>query len=512
MPSPQVCAVSYSRVSSDRQDVDLSVSGQQRAVRDWAIKNGYELVGEYVDEAESGRVDSRDGFSRMIHDACLPNPKFKTILVWKHDRFSRRQEHAVVYKARLRDCGVRLVSISEPLDDTPSGRLMEAIIEGLVEYYSENLSEDVARGMREAALRGNFFGARAPFGYKKVKVQGSDGRMCSTLDVDPIEAATVLYIFRESLDGKGVKEIGKDLSDQGITNRGRRWVKTSLDWVLTNEACVGTLVWGRRPTRTNAPPPVRVESAWPGIVPREMFAQVQEALAKRAPDKERSRPRPTFLLRGLLQCGICNRPYMVQGAKGGRYFYYVCSTLHRLGAGTCQSSYLNAEVTDNAFLRRLTALFTTPESFPWIAASVTADINSTNNDYASVLDQVKTALEEVERRLESTYDLVESQSPSLETVVPSVSFLRSRREQLRTLRKEVLRTIRQIDQMATRYSSSSGEYGVEAMVEEFRACLEDSSVLEKRALIELLIDRIVVLERGEFDIQTTVPLSLPFPD
>ena len=75
---------------------------------------------------------------------------------------SRRREHAVVYKDRLRDRGIRLVSISEPSDDTPSARFMDAIIEGLVECYSENLSEDDARGMREAALRGDFFGARAP--------------------------------------------------------------------------------------------------------------------------------------------------------------------------------------------------------------------------------------------------------------------------------------------------------------------------------------------------------------
>ena len=189
-----------------------------------------------------------------------------------------------------------------------------------------------------------------------------------------------------------------------------------------------------------------------------------------------------------------------------------CRPLHRRGAGTCQSSYLNAEVTDNTFLRRLTALLTTPESFAWMASSATADITSTSDDYACILDQVKTALEGVERHLESTFDLLEPQSLSLETVVPRVSFLRSRREQLRALRKEVLRTIGQIDQMATRYSSASVEYGVEAMVEEFRACLEDNSVREKRALIKLLIARIVVLERGEFDIQTTVPLSLPFPD
>ena len=104
--------------------MELSVSGQQRAVREWAAKNGYILVGEYVDEAESGRIDTRDGFTKMIHDACVSMPRFRTILVWKHDRFSRRREHSVIYKARLRDSGIRLVSVTEPSDDTPSGRLL----------------------------------------------------------------------------------------------------------------------------------------------------------------------------------------------------------------------------------------------------------------------------------------------------------------------------------------------------------------------------------------------------
>ena len=74
MPSDQTRAVSYSRVSSDRQDVELSVSGQKRAIREWAERNGYVVVREYVDEAESGRIDTRDGFSQMIRDACVPNP------------------------------------------------------------------------------------------------------------------------------------------------------------------------------------------------------------------------------------------------------------------------------------------------------------------------------------------------------------------------------------------------------------------------------------------------------
>ena len=85
----------YARVSSDRQDVDLSVAAQLRALRDYAEKNGYMVVREYVDEAESGRVANRPQFQKMLDEAEKPRPPFKEILVWKFSRFTRKREHAV---------------------------------------------------------------------------------------------------------------------------------------------------------------------------------------------------------------------------------------------------------------------------------------------------------------------------------------------------------------------------------------------------------------------------------
>ena len=71
----------YARVSSDRQDVDLSVAAQLRALRDHAQKNGYIVVREYVDEAESGRVADRPEFRKMIDAAAKPDAPFQEILV-----------------------------------------------------------------------------------------------------------------------------------------------------------------------------------------------------------------------------------------------------------------------------------------------------------------------------------------------------------------------------------------------------------------------------------------------
>ena len=66
----------------------------------------------------------------------------------------------------LRRRGVRVVSITEQADDTPTGKLLEAIIESVDEFYSENLAQEVTRGMREAASRGFWVTSYAPYGYK----------------------------------------------------------------------------------------------------------------------------------------------------------------------------------------------------------------------------------------------------------------------------------------------------------------------------------------------------------
>ena len=134
-PTP---AALYARVSSDRQDVDLSVAAQLRALRDYAEKNGYSVAREYVDDAESGRVADRPQFREMIEEGSRPNAAFQVILVWKFSRFTCKREHAVAFKSMLRRKGVKVVSITEHADDSPTGKLMEAIIESVDEFYSEN--------------------------------------------------------------------------------------------------------------------------------------------------------------------------------------------------------------------------------------------------------------------------------------------------------------------------------------------------------------------------------------
>ena len=223
-----------------------------------------------MDEAESGRVADRPQFREMIEEGSKPKAPFEIILVWKFSRFTRKREHAVAFKSMLRRKGIRVVSITEHADDSPTGKLMEAIIESVDEFYSENLAQEVVRGMREAASRGFFLASISPFGYRRVKV--SDGaKERPTLEVDPAAAPVVKEIFERSLRGNGLKEICKTLNSLGITNRGKRWNKGGLHYLLTNEAYTGTAVWGRTSKGEKAQDPVRVEGAWPALVSRELF-------------------------------------------------------------------------------------------------------------------------------------------------------------------------------------------------------------------------------------------------
>ena len=203
-------------------------------------------------------------------------------MVWKFSRFTRKREQAVAFKSMLHRKGIRVVSITEHADDSPTGKLMEAIIESVDEFYSENPAQEVVRGMREAASRGFFLGSKAPFGYTRVKV--SDGvKERPTLEVDPVAAPIVKEIFESSRRGNGFKEICKDLNGRGITNRGRCWQKNIVHYPLTNEAYNGAAVWGLKGKDEKNPEPVRVENAWPALVSRETFDLVQQGLHERAP-------------------------------------------------------------------------------------------------------------------------------------------------------------------------------------------------------------------------------------
>ena len=158
---------------------------------------------------------------------------------------------------------------------------MEAIIESVDEFYSENLAQEVSRGMREAASRGFWMSAHAPFGYRRVMVQDGTKKR-PKLELDEAAAPIVRRIFDMALKGRGTMEIAKTLNSEGIPSpRGKTWPKNTIHVILTNEVHTGTLVWGI--TAKDGAPPVRVEGAFPAIVTAKEYRRVNKLLVSRSP-------------------------------------------------------------------------------------------------------------------------------------------------------------------------------------------------------------------------------------
>ena len=498
---PLTPAALYARVSSDRQDVDLSVSAQLRALKDYARANGYSVAREYVDEAESGRVADRPQFREMIEEGSKPNAPFEVILVWKFSRFTRKREHAVAFKSMLRRKGVRVVSITEHADDSPTGKLMEAIIESVDEFYSENLAQEVVRGMREAASRGFFLGSKAPFGYTRVKV--SDGaKERPTLEVDPATAPVVKEIFESSLQGNGLKEICKTLNDRGITNRGKRWYKGGLHYLLTNEAYTGTAVWGRTSKGEKAQVPVRVGGAWPALVSKELFEAVQEAMRGRAPKVRRpARVGSRFLLSGLLKCGVCGRPYSAQGAKSGQFAYYICGTLFREGAGTCSARYLNAPRVEDFVVEKIRERILTEETIVELVKLVAEEIDAMAGELAGRLEVIDAELADVRKRLERLYEALETSELTLEVLSPRIFSLRHREEQLMAAREAAAT---QLEQRRVELPTTEE---IKEYVADFRDFLREGTFPERKALIRNFVEGIEVT--GD---EAVLTYTIPMPN
>ena len=133
-------AVLYCRYSSEKQ-TEQSIEGQLAACHDYARQHGYVVVGEYIDRALSAKSDNRPEFLRMIEDSSKKD--FDIILVYQLDRFSRNRYDSAVYKTKLKKNGVRVLSARENIADDASGVLMEAVLEGMAEYYSAELSQKV---------------------------------------------------------------------------------------------------------------------------------------------------------------------------------------------------------------------------------------------------------------------------------------------------------------------------------------------------------------------------------
>ena len=132
-------AWAYCRFSSDHQREE-SIDAQIRAIRDYCGRNRITLEKIYRDEARSATTDDRPSFQQMFSD--IKEYPCDLVIVHKLDRFSRDRYDSAFYKRKLKERGIRLVSVLENIDGSPESIILESVLEGMSEYYSRNLARE----------------------------------------------------------------------------------------------------------------------------------------------------------------------------------------------------------------------------------------------------------------------------------------------------------------------------------------------------------------------------------
>ncbi|MBQ7726620.1 MAG: recombinase family protein, partial [Clostridia bacterium] len=309
----------YARFSSHSQG-EQSIEGQLAAARAYAAARGYTIIHEYIDRAMTGRNDNRDDFQKMLSDCA--KKQFSVIIVWKVDRFGRNREEITFNKYRAKKHGVRVEYVAENLPDSPEAVILESVLEGMAEYYSLQLSQNIRRGYRENAKKCKYAGGRIPLGYKL-----DENKM---FIVDEETAPIVRLIFKMYAEGETIQEVIDHLNAQGLkTSVGQPFTKNSLRTVLKNEKYIGIFDFKNGE--------IRVEGGVPPIIDDATFVKVQKLLQinQRAPANKWSRA--DYLLTGKLFCGTCGSMMVGESGTsktGAKHNYYLCAN-HKKRNKTC---------------------------------------------------------------------------------------------------------------------------------------------------------------------------------
>lgn len=322
-------AVIYARYSSSGQREE-SIEGQLRDCHEYAQRNGLTVVGEYADKAITGRSDKRPDFQRMLRDS--ERGVFKVLICWKMDRFARNRYDSAMYKYKLKKNGVRIFYAKESIPEGPEGIILESVMEGYAEYYSENLSQNVKRGYYDSALELKTLGQEV-LGLRK----GPDGRF----ELDPATAPVVRRIFEEYAAGERSKDIIARLNEEGYrTVRGKLFCKNSIRRILQNEKYIGVYEYKD----------IRVEDGIPAIVDKDLFERCQVLVQRyhRSPAAKRD---TMFLLTTKLFCGHCGEPMTGDGGtshSGKVYNYYTCNgrRAHKCKKERVQKDWIEQLVVD----------------------------------------------------------------------------------------------------------------------------------------------------------------------
>lgn len=235
------------------------------------------------------------------------------LLFYKVDRASRNLFDYVELERLESEYGVPFISVSQPTDDSPAGRMMRRQLANMASYYTEQQSVDVREGLARRVREGWFVG-KSPYGYRNVRVNGR-----GIVEIDSVAATIVRQIFQlyahQNLTLDGLVE---RLRNEGVTYRSYQpyFNRSTVHSILRDRCYIGD---------------IEFRGQWyPGkhqpLVDRDTWDRVQALLGGHVYQSHE-----LTYAGDLIQCGHCGHPLtgerkVKRSGRGERvYLYYRCT-------------------------------------------------------------------------------------------------------------------------------------------------------------------------------------------
>lgn len=398
----------YARFSSDNQRTE-SIDAQVRAMKKYCQDQHWQIVETYVDEARSATTDRRPNFQQMIADSA--KGIFDIVLVHKLDRFSRNRYDSAIYKSKLKKNRVRIASVLERIDDSPESVMMEAMLEGMAEYYSRNLSREVMKGMNETALQCKHTGGCPPLGY--------DLDENKYLIINEHEAEAVKIIFEMFDKGCGYTAIINYLNDNGYApKRGGIFGKNSLCSILSNEKYTGIFVFNKSVSKDSegkrnghrqksSDQIIRIEKGCPAIISKELFQRVQKRKKKNKQNAGQYHSKEFYLMTGKVFCGVCGKRIQGNvrycGRSKLRLATYRCDTLRKF----CNNKENNKDYLDVYIVELLKEKIFNSKALHKRIEAINTYIQQYNAEYDTMFEAIQTEFDSVNESLSNITIAVE---------------------------------------------------------------------------------------------------------
>jgi site-specific DNA recombinase len=320
----------------------------------------------FIDDGYSGGNLDRPGISRIRE--LVQAGEIQCVIVYKIDRLSRNIVDAVNLVLREWDGVCHLKCAMEPIDtSTELGRMIFSILAMFADFERSTIKARMFGGAVKRAEEGRVPGIRLPYGYRRGATPG-------TVEVVESQAAVVRHIFELYSIGRGPYSIAALLNEEGLTNRtGDAWSKPTIQKMLSNEAYIGRLIYGRstankrsgkgpeqrkRVPRTT--PLVVKDDVYPVIVPPDLFTRCQELRRQKYRSMEHTSGRAlssSYLLTGLATCR-CGHALQAwhSTSSAGRTPVYKCEGRWHKGLAFCDCGQIPQAVLEQIITDEVTKL------------------------------------------------------------------------------------------------------------------------------------------------------------